>query len=70
MRYRLRTLMIASALLPPLIAALWFAPGFVLFVCLIPVAIAAYIGLNLAVAYVFACAMSGMFWLIGKLQGK
>ena len=27
MRYRLRTLMIALAILPPLIAAAWFYPG-------------------------------------------
>jgi len=72
MRYRLRTLLVALAVGPPLLAGLWMAltdhRAFV--VLLAALAVAFYGIFTLVMAYAIAWAIAAVSDLIGRLQGR
>ena len=69
MQFRLRTLLLLMAIVPPALAVIWYAPVPVFFAFFVLAVFAGYVAANLALGYVLACGISAVNSLIGKLQG-
>lgn len=67
MRFRLRTLLIALAIAPPLLALVWLYPGAVSVALALVALLAVYL---IVVPYCIAWFISAIAALIGKIPGQ